>query len=108
MYLAAQAMMPVQNVYGLILRILGKCDLKKGLADLLIRQRREHLSADPTSLALVAPPIFVPMAPAPPLASSQVGGAASGGAFGSATTASAGWSNPNRIDALIIIDRSVD
>ncbi|CAD6959457.1 unnamed protein product [Tilletia laevis] len=64
--------MPVQNVYGLILRILGKCDLKKGLADLLIRQRREHLSADPTSLALVAPPIFVPMAPAPPLASSQL------------------------------------
>ncbi|CAD6976215.1 unnamed protein product [Tilletia controversa] len=106
-YLAAQALMTVQHVYGLIPRILGKGDLAKRLADLLIRQRREHLSADPTNPALVAPPTFMPMAPAPP-ASTQAGGAASAGAPGSATTASAGWSNPNRIDALIIIDRSVD
>ncbi|KAE8227438.1 hypothetical protein CF319_g81 [Tilletia indica] len=110
-YLAAQALMTVQHVYGLIPRILGKGDLAKRLADLLIRQRREHLSADPTNPALVAPPTFMPMA-APPPTSSQTGTAGSARAAGSnpttGATGSAGWSNPNRIDALIIIDRSVD
>ncbi|KAL9932870.1 hypothetical protein V8E36_008125 [Tilletia maclaganii] len=102
-YLAAQALMTVQHVYGLIPRILGKGDLAKRLADLLIRQRREHLSADPTNPALVAPPTFMPMAPPPKAGTAQANGDAK-----AAASTGAGWSNPNRIDALIIIDRSVD
>ncbi|KAL9933608.1 hypothetical protein V8E36_007266 [Tilletia maclaganii] len=73
------------------------------LADLLIQQRREHLSADPTNPALVAPPTFMPMAPPPKASTAPVNGDAKAG-----RTSGAGWSNPNRIDALIIINRSVD
>ncbi|KAK0545092.1 Vacuolar protein-sorting-associated protein 33 [Tilletia horrida] len=108
MYLAAQALMTVQHVYGLIPRIVGKGDLAKRLADLLIRQRREHLSADPTNPALVAPPTFMPMAPPSQPSSSGAGPNQGSDPASFGRRAGAGWSNPNRIDALIIIDRSVD
>ncbi|CDU22792.1 probable vacuolar sorting protein (hbrA) [Sporisorium scitamineum] len=52
---SAQALMTLQHAYGLIPRILGKGALARRLADLLIRQRREHLASDPSSPALTTP-----------------------------------------------------
>ncbi|KIS69265.1 putative vacuolar sorting protein (hbrA) [Mycosarcoma maydis] len=52
---SAQALMTLQHAYGLFPRILGKGALARRLADLLIRQRREHLASDPSSPALTAP-----------------------------------------------------
>ncbi|TKY85723.1 hypothetical protein EX895_005263 [Sporisorium graminicola] len=52
---SAQALMTLQHAYGLFPRILGKGTLARRLADLLIRQRREHLASDPSSPALTTP-----------------------------------------------------
>ncbi|CBQ72985.1 probable vacuolar sorting protein (hbrA) [Sporisorium reilianum SRZ2] len=52
---SAQALMTLQHAYGLFPRILGKGALARRLADLLIRQRREHLASDPSSPALTTP-----------------------------------------------------
>ena len=52
---SAQALMTLQHAYGLFPRILGKGPLARRLADLLIRQRREHLASDPSSPALTTP-----------------------------------------------------
>lgn len=52
---SAQSLMTLQHAYGLFPRILGKGALARRLADLLIRQRREHLASDPSSPALTTP-----------------------------------------------------
>lgn len=52
---SAQALMTLQHVYGMFPRILGKGTLARRLADLLIRQRREHLASDPSNPALITP-----------------------------------------------------
>lgn len=52
---SAQALMTLQHAYGLFPRILGKGTLARRLADLLIRQRREHLASDPSNPALMTP-----------------------------------------------------
>ncbi|SNX84323.1 probable vacuolar sorting protein (hbrA) [Melanopsichium pennsylvanicum] len=56
---SAQALMTLQHAYGLFPRILGKGALARRLADLLIRQRREHLASDPSSPALTTPSALV-------------------------------------------------
>ncbi|PWN46543.1 Sec1-like protein, partial [Violaceomyces palustris] len=55
LFRSAQALMTLQHVYGLFPRIVGKGNLAKRLADLLIRQRREHLASDPSNPALTVP-----------------------------------------------------
>ncbi|GAK64480.1 vacuolar protein sorting 33A [Moesziomyces antarcticus] len=52
---SAQALMTLQHAYGLFPRVLGKGALARRLADLLIRQRREHLASDPSNPALTTP-----------------------------------------------------
>ncbi|KAJ1041090.1 hypothetical protein NDA10_001529 [Ustilago hordei] len=52
---SAQSLMTLQHACGLFPRILGKGALARRLADLLIRQRREHLASDPSSPALTTP-----------------------------------------------------
>ncbi|EPQ30352.1 uncharacterized protein PFL1_01878 [Pseudozyma flocculosa PF-1] len=52
---SAQALMTMQHAYGLFPRIIGKGNLARRLADLLIRQRREHLASDPTNPSLTTP-----------------------------------------------------
>ncbi|KAL4401923.1 Vacuolar protein-sorting-associated protein 33 [Malassezia pachydermatis] len=57
---AAQALMTMQRTYGLFPRIVGKGDLANRLCDLLVRQRREHLTSDgqeQLSLRTAAPAI---------------------------------------------------
>lgn len=52
---SAQALMTLQHAYGLFPRVLGKGALARRLADLLIRQKREHLASDPSNPALTTP-----------------------------------------------------
>ncbi|KAN0064744.1 Vacuolar protein-sorting-associated protein 33 [Thecaphora frezii] len=52
---SAQALMTMQHAYGLFPRIIGKGNLARRLADLLLRQRREHLASDPTNPSLTTP-----------------------------------------------------
>ncbi|CAO1635073.1 unnamed protein product [Parajaminaea phylloscopi] len=49
---SAMALMTCQLLWGCFPRITGKGDLAKRLADLLTRQRREHLTGDPTNPSL--------------------------------------------------------
>ncbi len=52
LFYAAQALMTMQHAFGLFPRILGKGDLAARLCSLLLRQRREHITLDPTNPAL--------------------------------------------------------
>ncbi|KZT51079.1 Sec1-like protein [Calocera cornea HHB12733] len=54
-YYSAQALMTVQQAFGLFPRIIGKGDAAKRLADLLLRMRQAGLADDPTSPALSLP-----------------------------------------------------
>ncbi|PWN25926.1 Sec1-like protein [Jaminaea rosea] len=49
---ASMALMTCQMVWGCFPRISGKGDLSRRLADLLVRQRREHLVGDPGNPSL--------------------------------------------------------
>lgn len=49
---SATALMTCQMLWGCFPRITGKGDLSERLADLLLRQRREHLASDPTNPTL--------------------------------------------------------
>ncbi|KAI4163822.1 MAG: hypothetical protein LQ342_002595 [Letrouitia transgressa] len=50
-YLAAQALMPLQKKYGLFPRILGKGDNARRLMELLIRMRAEHAAEENASMS---------------------------------------------------------
>ncbi|PWY99746.1 Sec1-like protein [Testicularia cyperi] len=56
---SAQSLMTIQHAYGMFPRILGKGALARRLADLLIRQRREHLASDPSNPALTTPSQYI-------------------------------------------------
>ncbi|CAO1626489.1 unnamed protein product [Sympodiomycopsis kandeliae] len=51
---SAMILMTCQMLWGCFPRITGKGDLSRRLADLLVRQRREHLASDPTNPSLTA------------------------------------------------------
>lgn len=51
---SAMALMTCQMLWGCFPKIAGKGDLSKRLADLLLRQRREHLASDPTNPSLTS------------------------------------------------------
>lgn len=50
-FLAAQALMPLQKKYGLFPRILGKGDNARRLMELLIRMRAEHAAEENASMS---------------------------------------------------------
>ncbi|KZO91497.1 Sec1-like protein [Calocera viscosa TUFC12733] len=54
-YYSAQALMTVQQAFGLFPRIIGKGDASKRLCDLLLRMRQAGLADDPTSPSLSLP-----------------------------------------------------
>lgn len=52
---AVMSLMTVQHIYGAFPHIVGKGDMAQRLCSLLLRQRREYLSSDPTNPMLQSP-----------------------------------------------------